>query len=77
MNFFPCKTAADPSAIAEEELLQEDPKKRPPMATRRRTKMHAVPLLEQSELSDLAKQFAAAIPENELSVRIELPHSLD
>lgn len=30
--------------------------------------MHAVPLLEEAELSALAKEFGAAIPENELSV---------
>jgi hypothetical protein len=31
---------------------------------------HVVPLLEEEELAELAKQFAAAIPENEMSVCI-------
>ncbi|KAG8929036.1 hypothetical protein FRC02_006101 [Tulasnella sp. 418] len=68
MNFFPCKKVIDPHAKAVEESQQADPNKRPPINQRRRTKMHAVPLLEESELKELAKQFAEAIPENEMSV---------
>ncbi|KAG8908598.1 hypothetical protein FRB99_004886 [Tulasnella sp. 403] len=68
LNFFPCKKAADPQATAQEEGRHDDPKARPVMPTRKRTKMHAVPLLEESDLQALAKEFAQAIPENELSV---------
>ena len=68
MNFFPCKKASDPQATAQEEGRSDDPGSRPVMPTRKRTKMHAVPLLEEDELKALAKEFAASIPENELSV---------
>lgn len=69
MNFFPCRKASDPQAKAQEEGSNSDPMARPVMPTRKRTKMHAVPLLEEEELQALAKEFAQAIPENELSVR--------
>ncbi|KAG8916533.1 hypothetical protein FRC01_003008 [Tulasnella sp. 417] len=68
MNFFPCRKASDPQAKAQEEGCNSDPKARPVMPARKRTKMHAVPLLEEEELQALAKEFAAAIPEDELSV---------
>ncbi|KAG8949971.1 hypothetical protein FRC04_008050 [Tulasnella sp. 424] len=68
MNFFPCRKASDPQAKAQEEGSNSDPMARPVMPTRKRTKMHAVPLLEEEELAALAKEFAQAIPENELSV---------
>ncbi|KIO24689.1 hypothetical protein M407DRAFT_212210 [Tulasnella calospora MUT 4182] len=68
MNFFPCRKASDPQAKAQEEGANSDPKARPVMPARKRTKMHAVPLLEEEELQALAKEFAAAIPEDELSV---------
>ncbi|KAG9042894.1 hypothetical protein FS837_010278, partial [Tulasnella sp. UAMH 9824] len=68
MNFFPCRKASDPQAKAQEEGRNSDPKARPVMPARKRTKMHAVPLLEEEELQALAKEFAAAIPEDELSV---------
>ena len=35
----------------------------------RATRTHAIPLLSEEEISDLARRFADAIPENELSVR--------
>ncbi|KAG9019095.1 hypothetical protein FRB90_006409 [Tulasnella sp. 427] len=68
MNFFPCRKASDPQAKAQEEGRNSDPKARPVMPARKRTRMHAVPLLEEEELKALAKEFAQAIPENELSV---------
>ena len=34
----------------------------------RATRTHAIPLLSEEEISDLARRFADAIPENELSV---------
>ena len=36
----------------------------------RATRTHAIPLLSEDEISDLARRFADAIPENELSVRL-------
>ena len=36
---------------------------------RKRAAAHAIPLLSEDEISALAKRFADAIPENELSVR--------
>lgn len=68
LNFFPCRQAADPQAKAQEEGNSADPLSRPVMPPRKRTRMHAVPLLEEAALQALAKEFAAAIPENELSV---------
>lgn len=72
LNFFPCRKATDPLAAVQEEGAAEDPKSslRPPMQARKRTSMHAVPLIEEAELKVLAKQFADAIPENELSVSL-------
>ena len=40
----------------------------PPTGRRRKSQRHVVPILEEEELAELAKQFAAAIPENEMSV---------
>jgi len=68
MNFFLCRKASDPQAAAQDEGQSADPKDRPPMPTRKRTGMHAVPLIDEAELKVLAKAFAEAIPENELSV---------
>ncbi|KAG9010680.1 hypothetical protein FRB94_010157 [Tulasnella sp. JGI-2019a] len=68
LNFFPCRKASDPQAAAQEEGQNADPKTRLAMTPRKRTSMHAVPLIEEAELQILAKEFAEAIPENELSV---------
>ncbi|KAG8861432.1 hypothetical protein FRB96_002881 [Tulasnella sp. 330] len=68
LNFFPCRKASDPQAAAQEEVQNSDPKTKVPMGTRKRSSMHAVPLIEEEELKVLAKEFAEAIPENELSV---------
>jgi hypothetical protein len=36
---------------------------------KRKAFVHAIPILTEEEISELAKRFAAAIPEGELSVR--------
>lgn len=68
LNFFPCRKASDPAPPDPTPVPSSAPDSRPALSARKRSKMHAVPLLEESELQLLAKEFAAAIPENELSV---------
>ena len=58
--FFPSRAAKEKS--------DEEASKIPNM--RRRTTSTAVPLLEQSEIDELAKRFAEQIPEDEMSVSI-------
>ena len=61
-NFFPCKRAEQPTPPTTEGLANE-PKPKP----KPRWKAPG-PVLEEAELSDLAKRFADAIPEDEMSV---------
>jgi len=78
-NFFPCKPAvsATPPATAESPATtttttdtpstpSEDESERETGIPQRRTNL--VPMLEEHELCELAKRFADAIPEDELSV---------
>ena len=57
-NFFPCKRS-EPSTSSQGETAGH--RERP----RRKT---TVPILDEDELADLAKRFAEAVPEDELSV---------
>ena len=61
-NFFPCKRADPPTPLTPEGLAAE-PKPKPKL----RWKAPG-PVLEEAELSELAKRFADAIPEDEMSV---------
>jgi len=68
--FFPFKPAATPSAtppVGEPDSSQ----KNLPLPKRKAFK-HAIPLLTEEEISELAKRFAEAIPENELSVSLNI-----
>jgi len=41
----------------------------PPETRRKASSAHSVPILEEAEIAQLAKRFADAIPEGEMSVR--------
>lgn len=54
-------TGAGPEGASSEKMAESK--------RERATRTHAIPLLSEEEISDLARRFADAIPENELSVR--------
>ncbi|KAG6836692.1 hypothetical protein H0H93_004803 [Arthromyces matolae] len=62
--FFPCKPA---SASTASSTPTDASQKNLPLP-RRKPSAHVIPLLSEEEISELAKRFAAAIPEDELSV---------
>ncbi|KAJ7746741.1 hypothetical protein DFH07DRAFT_832144 [Mycena maculata] len=66
--FFPYKpaTVAAPAENTNTESTDASQKNLP--LPKRKTSTHAIPLLSEAEISELAKRFAAAIPEDELSV---------
>ncbi|KAM5541330.1 hypothetical protein V8D89_004884 [Ganoderma adspersum] len=71
--FFPAKHAADAPAPKEKSKAEggAEGANNNNMAESKReraTRTHAIPLLSEEEISDLARRFADAIPENELSV---------
>ena len=76
--FFPARPSAAPvPAAAAASAPDADARKHPGDATsganlaeskRKRAAGHSIPLLSEEEISELAKRFADAIPENELSV---------
>lgn len=76
-NFFPCKSvAASEPTTPTTPLFSTPPTPTTPTTEeleipKRRT--HLIPMLEESELSELAKRFADAIPDDELSVSFVLP----
>ena len=61
-NFFPCKLPEPPtpSASPEGEAAERKP------APKRKT--YSVPILEEAELTDLARRFGEVIPDDEMSV---------
>lgn len=61
--FFPYKPS-DPNEVP---TPQDTSQKNLP-GSKRKASTHAIPLLSEDEISELAKRFAAAIPEDELSV---------
>jgi chaperone BCS1 len=71
-NFFPCKPAASslPATPSSNTTTPASPESSPTEeelgVPKQRT--HLIPTLEEAELSQLAKQFADEIPEDELSV---------
>ncbi|KAJ2928551.1 hypothetical protein H1R20_g8558, partial [Candolleomyces eurysporus] len=72
--FFPCKpsaASATAAAAASTSASTEEPKdasqKNLPGSKRKASK-HAIPLLTEEEIAELAKKFGEAIPEDELSV---------
>ncbi|KAH9893601.1 hypothetical protein C8Q73DRAFT_746284 [Cubamyces lactineus] len=74
--FFPARpsnpaatTAASPSAAPADAKHPADATSSANLAeSKRKRAAHSIPLLSEEEISDLAKRFADAIPENELSV---------
>ncbi|KIM39619.1 hypothetical protein M413DRAFT_447096 [Hebeloma cylindrosporum] len=61
--FFPFKPAAEAASET-----PKDPSQQNLPLPKRKSKTHAIPLLTEEEISQLAKRFADAIPEDELSV---------
>ena len=78
-NFFPCKpkdsATPEPSESARKNSADKDGESvRDALAAPKpRSPSHAVPLLDESEIAELAKRFAAAIPEDEMSVCCHFP----
>jgi chaperone BCS1 len=64
--FFPSKPFSDASSSPSPTTSDASQKNLP--LPKRKTPSHAVPLLDEAEISKLAKRFADAIPEDELSV---------
>ncbi|KAG6381797.1 P-loop containing nucleoside triphosphate hydrolase protein [Boletus reticuloceps] len=65
--FFPSKPSASPSTEATSQEKTDVSQKNMPIP-KRKAPAHAIPVLEESEIAELAKRFADAIPEGELSV---------
>jgi chaperone BCS1 len=64
--FFPSRPSESSSNESESEAV--DASQKNPPGSKRRASAHAVPILEESEIAQLAKRFADAIPEGEMSV---------
>jgi mitochondrial chaperone BCS1 len=67
--FFPFK----PSSVAAPATPKDASQQNLPLP-KRKAFTHAIPILTEDEISELAKRFAEAIPEDELSVR-NLPYN--
>ena len=65
--FFPHKPAA---AASSSPAAPTDTSQKNLPLPKRKSHTHAIPLLTEEEISELAKRFAEAIPEDELSVRM-------
>jgi chaperone BCS1 len=78
--FFPSRPSASPSSpLSSDEASSSSvdaPEKNPPDSMRKASSAHAVPILEEAEIAQLAKRFANAIPEGEMSVRDIFPPSV-
>jgi chaperone BCS1 len=67
--FFPSKPAGATTASPSEESSKDvDTSQKNLPLPKRKTPSHAIPVLDETEISELAKRFADSIPENELSV---------
>jgi mitochondrial chaperone BCS1 len=74
--FFPSRPSASSSSppSSDEASSSADASEKNPSDSRRKaSSAHAVPILEEAEIAQLAKRFADAIPEGEMSVRDNLP----
>jgi len=65
--FFPSKPSANSAPPSPSSVTNDASQKNLPLP-KRKNPSHAVPLLDEAEISVLAKRFADAIPEDELSV---------
>jgi mitochondrial chaperone BCS1 len=68
--FFPSSSLSSDEASSSSVDTSE---KNPPDSMRKASSSHAVPILEEVEIAQLAKRFAEAIPEGEMSVRDNFP----
>jgi len=66
-GIFKCFFPSKPSANSAPQVANDASQKNLPLP-KRKSPAHAVPLLDEAEISLLAKRFADAIPEDELSV---------
>jgi hypothetical protein len=75
--FFPSRPSASsssPPSPDEASPSSADASEKNHLNSRRKaSSAHAVPILEEAEIAQLAKRFADAIPEGEMSVRDNLP----
>ena len=69
--FFPSKPAASSSTGATSPEKMDVSQKNLPLP-KRKAPGHAIPVLEEAEIAELAKRFADAITEGELSVSLRL-----
>ncbi|KAG6828504.1 hypothetical protein H0H92_007780 [Tricholoma furcatifolium] len=65
--FFPCKPANTANTTTTPDKVADASQKNLPLP-KRKAPSHSIPLLSEDEISELAKRFAASIPEDELSV---------
>ncbi|KAH9986687.1 P-loop containing nucleoside triphosphate hydrolase protein [Russula compacta] len=80
-GIFKCFFPSRPSASSSDETSSSSSpidasQKNPPGSRRKASSAHAVPLLEEAEIALLAKRFAGAIPEGEMSVCSGFPPPL-
>lgn len=67
--FFPSKPAGvTTTSPSEESSTDVDTSQKNLPLPKRKAPSHTIPVLDETEISELAKRFADAIPENELSV---------
>ena len=75
--FFPSRPSASssspPSSDEASSSADDASDKNSPDSRRKASSAHAVPILEEAEIAQLAKRFADAIPEGEMSVRDNFP----
>lgn len=69
--FFPFKPAASSSPVTTSQEKTDVSQQNLPIP-KRKAPGHAIPVLEEDEIAVLAKRFADAIPEGELSVSLHL-----
>ena len=67
-GIFKCFFPSRPSASSSDESAPVDASQKNPPGSKRKASAHAVPVLEESEIAQLAKRFADSIPEMEMSV---------
>ena len=67
--FFPFKPSNGAATPSSPDTPKDASQQNLPLP-KRKAHAHSIPLLSEEEISDLAKRFADAIPEDELSVRL-------
>jgi chaperone BCS1 len=72
----PSASSSSPPSDEASSSSVDDSEKNPPDYRRKASSAHAVSILEEAEIAQLAKRFADAIPEGELSVRDNFPFAV-